>query len=139
MQREAYGRAEEQVVAYEAVARRCFLLAHPVRVQMLDILRRTEACVCQLQALLGKPQPYISQQLRLLREAGILVSRRHGPFVFYSLQDAEIRRLLDHLLGPVDPRAPVPWLPTLQQELARCAGKSRGKRFRALRGPKPGR
>ncbi len=42
------------------------LMAHPVRLQIPDVLRRGEACVCHLQAALELPQPYISQQLRVI-------------------------------------------------------------------------
>ncbi len=76
------------------------LMAHPARLQILDILRRGEACVCHLQAALGLPQPYISQQLRVLREAGVLTSRRNGLFVYYQLTDERVVHLLEDVLGP---------------------------------------
>jgi DNA-binding transcriptional ArsR family regulator len=39
------------------------LLARPERLRFLDVLRREPECVCHLEVLLGKPQPYVSQQL----------------------------------------------------------------------------
>jgi DNA-binding transcriptional ArsR family regulator len=77
------------------------LLAHPERLRILDVLRREPECVCHLEALLGKPQPYVSQQLRLLREAGLIADEKDGVNVFYRLVDAEVAGWLDMILGSV--------------------------------------
>ncbi len=76
------------------------LLSHPVRLRILDELRRGEACVCHLQAVLKRPQPYISQQLRVLREGGVIEGRKRGLFVYYRLTDERVERLLQETLGP---------------------------------------
>ena len=67
---------------------------------MLDVLRREPECVCHLEALLAKPQPYVSQQLRLMREAGIIADEKQGQNVFYQLADDEVRQWLAVVLGP---------------------------------------
>ena len=79
------------------------LLGHLVRLQILDILRRNPECVCHLEAVLGKPQPYISQQLRVL--TGSRCDRRHkdGLNVYYHLIDPQVASLLNAALGPVLP------------------------------------
>lgn len=86
---------------YEPALRLFSLLAHPARLRILDLLRRGEACVCHLQAALRAPQPYISQQLRVLREAGLIACRREGLFVYYRLENQQVAHLLADLLGPV--------------------------------------
>lgn len=68
----------------------------------MDELRRDEACVCHLQAVLERPQAYVSQQLRVLREAGIVADRKDGLLVYYRLADRQVERLLEEILGPVD-------------------------------------
>lgn len=71
-------------------------LAHPVRLQILDLLsHEEEACVCHLEAHLGQRQAYISQQLSRLRAAGLVVYRREGLNVFYSLAHPAIGDLLE--------------------------------------------
>lgn len=65
-------------------------LAHPTRLQILDILARQEACVCHLTAALQQRQPYISQQLMSLREAGLVVDRKDGVMVYYRLADPSV-------------------------------------------------
>lgn len=85
---------------YMTISSRLKLLAHPERLQILDVLRRDAECVCHLEALLGKPQPYVSQQLRFLRQAGLIVDEKEGQNVYYRLVDAEVVAWLDQLLGP---------------------------------------
>jgi ArsR family transcriptional regulator len=96
-------------------AERFKLLGHPVRLQILDVLRRSPECVCHLEALLGKPQPYISQQLRVLREAGVIADSKEGLNVFYYLVDSQVAALLNAALGPV-----LPGERTLHQALPGC-------------------
>lgn len=77
------------------------LLGHLARLQILTILRRSPECVCHLQAVLDKPQPYISQQLRVLREAGMIADMKDGLNVYYHLVDPTTARFLDVAFGPV--------------------------------------
>lgn len=77
------------------------VLAHPERLRILDVLRRDAECVCHLEALLDKPQPYVSQQLRLLRELNVIQDEKEGNNVFYRLVDAEVAEWLTCILGPV--------------------------------------
>lgn len=86
---------------YEVLSARLKALAHPERLRILDVLRREPECVCHLEALLSKPQPYVSQQLRLLRDAGIIVDEKQGQNVFYRLDDEAVRGWLDAVLGKV--------------------------------------
>jgi DNA-binding transcriptional ArsR family regulator len=92
--------------AYEDVAGRLHLLSLPARLRIVDMLRRREECVCALQEALGRPQPYVSQQLRVLRKAGIIERRRGGRrgggderYVYYRLADPWARRLVEAALG----------------------------------------
>lgn len=85
---------------YATLSNRLKLLAHPERLRILDVLRRDAECVCHLEALLGKPQPYVSQQLRFLRQAGLIVDEKEGQNVYYRLVDPEVRSWLDQMLGP---------------------------------------
>lgn len=86
---------------YELLSARLKVLAHPERLRILDVLRREPECVCHLEALLRKPQPYVSQQLRLLREAGVIYDEKQGQNVFYRVCDAQVLAWLDAVLGPI--------------------------------------
>ncbi len=91
----------QEALDYQMQAKRFKLLAHPVRLQILDILRRQAECVCHIEAVLGKPQPYISQQLRYLRQAGLIRAERRGANIFYHLADPQVEAILELVLGPV--------------------------------------
>jgi ArsR family transcriptional regulator len=70
-------------------------LGHPTRLHILEVLRDGEACVCHLEAVIGRRQAYISQQLGYLREWGLVTIRRDRTNIYYSLADESIPRLID--------------------------------------------
>lgn len=83
-------------------------LAHPVRLQILHILAQGEACVCHITAVLQMRQPYVSQQLGVLRDAGVVVARREGTLMHYGLHDARMAGILalgESLVGAPGPGA----------------------------------
>lgn len=75
----------------------CFrLLGDPKRVRILDaLLEAGELCVCDIAAAAEVTETAVSQAMRLLRAAGIVRNRRDGRMVFYRLDDAHVRLLLD--------------------------------------------
>jgi ArsR family transcriptional regulator len=96
---------------YVYLADKFKVLAHPARLRILDELRSQEACVCHLQTVLKRPQAYISQQLRVLREADAVDSRQDGLNVFYQLTDAQIETVLNAILGAAREPRRVPACP----------------------------
>ncbi|MDA8068864.1 MAG: metalloregulator ArsR/SmtB family transcription factor [Actinomycetota bacterium] len=72
----------EQAMRMATVAR---ALADPVRVQLVDVLRRHagKVCVCELVPLFDLSQPTVSHHLKVLREAGIVGSERQGLWAYY--------------------------------------------------------
>lgn len=70
-------------------------LSHPARLAILEELRFGDQCVCHLEAVLGFRQSYISQQLAVLREAGMITDRRDGWNVYYQVKDMRVFDLLD--------------------------------------------
>lgn len=70
-------------------------MAHTCRLRLLLALAFGEGCdVTTLICQCGQPQPYVSQQLRILREAGLVVGERHGPRICYRLADSEVVSVL---------------------------------------------
>ncbi len=80
---------------YDASARLFKALMHPTRLEILDLLRDGEACVCHLEAALELRQAYISQQLSVLREAGLAQDRRDGWNSYYRVTQPQVFALLD--------------------------------------------
>ncbi len=86
---------ETTVAVEEVQARLLKAMAHPFRLRLLEVLSEDEECVCHLSALFDKPQPYISQQLAELKEAGLVVDRRDAQRIFYRTADPRVLELLD--------------------------------------------
>jgi ArsR family transcriptional regulator len=74
-------------------------LSHPLRIKVLDALRQGAVGVNELSARLKVEQTTLSQQLAVLRKSNIVVGRKEGQNVFYSVRDPEIFRLLDDARG----------------------------------------
>lgn len=72
------------------------------RIRILYVLFEAEVCVCDLAKLLGMTQSAVSHQLRILKQARLIKSRRDGKTVFYSLADDHvatlIRQGMEHVL-----------------------------------------
>lgn len=64
------------------------------RIRILYVLFEAEVCVCDLAKLLGMTQSAVSHQLRILKQAHLVKSRRDGKTIFYSLADDHVRSLL---------------------------------------------
>ena len=70
------------------------VLGDHTRIRILNALYRSELCVCDLTTILGMNQSAVSHQLRVLRDAKIVRSRRLGKNVLYSLDDSHISDLI---------------------------------------------
>ncbi|MBB6216308.1 ArsR family transcriptional regulator [Anaerosolibacter carboniphilus] len=71
-------------------------LAHPTRLQILDILKdKDELCVCHIYEDLELEQSNVSQHLKILKDQGILSSRKDGLKVMYSVKSPEVFQILD--------------------------------------------
>lgn len=72
------------------------LLGDPTRVRILfALLEAGELCVCDIAAAVDTTETKVSQAMRLLRSAGVVRNRRDGRNIFYRLDDAHVRMLLD--------------------------------------------
>lgn len=70
-------------------------LAHPLRIAVLDALRAGEIGVNELSVLLKVEQSTLSQHLAVLRTRNIVVGRKEGLNVYYSVADPAVLKLLD--------------------------------------------
>jgi ArsR family transcriptional regulator len=70
-------------------------LAHPLRIRILDELRKGEVSVNDLGSRLNVEQSNLSQQLAVLRTRNILAARKDGQNVYYSVRDPQLFDLLD--------------------------------------------
>lgn len=69
-------------------------LAHPARIRALEVLADGERSVGELQPLVGIESSHLSQQLGVLRRAGLVSTRKEGSSVIYALRDPLVAELL---------------------------------------------
>jgi ArsR family transcriptional regulator, arsenate/arsenite/antimonite-responsive transcriptional repressor len=70
-------------------------LGDPVRLQLVDVLRKHagKVCVCELVPLFDLSQPTVSHHLKVLREAGIVGSERRGLWAYYYVIPETLKEL----------------------------------------------
>ena len=80
----------------ETLSRQFAALADPVRLQLVSLLSNADGgavCACDLVEPVGKSQPTVSHHLKVLTEAGLVVSERRGRNVWYGVVPAALEAL----------------------------------------------
>ena len=79
----------------ERMGRVAKALGDPIRVQLVDVLRKHagKVCVCELVPLFELSQPTVSHHLKVLREAGIVGSERRGLWAYYYVNPNSLEEL----------------------------------------------
>lgn len=67
------------------------LFGDKTRLNIISLLIVSELCVCEIEELLGLSQSLISHQLRKLKDGNVVITRKEGKKVFYSLKDEHIK------------------------------------------------
>lgn len=86
---------EDGAPIYELKAELFRMLGHPARVRILELLRAGEQSVSDLQAALELDSSGTSQHLTAMRRQGLLVNRKAGKSVYYSVKDPRIFQVLE--------------------------------------------
>jgi ArsR family transcriptional regulator len=83
----------------ERIAAIAKALAEPLRVQIVDVLRRSDqaVCQCELVPLLGITQPLLSHHMRKLAEIGLVEVERRHKWAYYTVNDAALKELTSWL------------------------------------------
>ena len=69
-------------------------LAHPTRIQIIKLLKEGEMCVCDILPKLDSEQSNTSQHLTIMKNQGIVESRKDGAKVIYSIKNTEVYEML---------------------------------------------
>jgi ArsR family transcriptional regulator len=72
-------------------------LSDPVRLDILDLLRDREKCVCEIIPHVKLIQPLVSRHLKILKDCGIVRYRKDGNRRLYSITDQQIFKIIDDL------------------------------------------
>jgi ArsR family transcriptional regulator len=90
---------ESMVEVFRLQAEICKTLADPKRLMIIHELREGEKSVGHLVSSLGLPQANVSQHLAVLRDRGVVTTRREGATVFYTLASDKIGEACDLVQG----------------------------------------
>lgn len=88
------GKMPEEEILYD-LAELFKVFGDTTRIKILWALDEDEMCVCDIAYLLNMTQSAISHQLRVLKQAHLVKSRREGKVVYYSLADEHVKLILD--------------------------------------------
>jgi ArsR family transcriptional regulator len=73
-------------------------LSSPLRLQMVLLMAKRSFCVCELENVFDVTQPAISQNLRILKDANLIVEKRAKQWIFYSTNKEILNSLLEEFL-----------------------------------------
>ena len=79
---------------YKAKAEFFKTLGHPARIRILELLAQHEHSVGELQVEVGLEASHMSQQLAVLRRAGVVTARKQGNSVIYSIASPDMAELM---------------------------------------------
>ena len=85
------GRGEDIKEASEALK----AMAHPLRLKILCLVGQHELMVQEITEAVGTSQSNISQHLAVMRERGLLASRKEANKVFYRIEDPRILKMIE--------------------------------------------
>lgn len=88
----------------EDVAEVLKAVAHPVRLQIVELLAQKEMCVGDIVDALGGKQAITSQQLTMMKDKGVLGCRRDGAKVYYRIENKNVIKLLHCVYDHCKPR-----------------------------------
>jgi ArsR family transcriptional regulator len=84
-----------QKVSLKTKAKALGVLAHPLRLKILEKLRGGPCCVCKIFPYVRAEQSNVSHHLAILKRAGVLRSERRGPWIWYRIADPRLYRIID--------------------------------------------
>ena len=83
----------DEAMLYEA-AELLKVFGDATRIRIIFVLCQSEMCVCDIARLLGMTQSAISHQLKVLKAANLVESRREGKTIYYSLADDHVKSII---------------------------------------------
>jgi DNA-binding transcriptional ArsR family regulator len=72
-------------------------LSDPIRLEIIELLREGEKCVCEITPYLKLAQPLVSRHLKILKNAGLVKRRKDGTWHMYSIANPEVYDVVDAL------------------------------------------
>ncbi len=87
---EAPQQSKADLRVFELQAEICQTMANPKRLQIVNLLKNGELSVGEIVRAMGIPKANVSQHLSIMRQKGLIISRREGTAIFYRLASPKI-------------------------------------------------
>ena len=107
-------------------------LGEPTRLKIIKMLSNQGMCVCELSEVLDMLQPRISQHLKILKDAELVVENKEGYFVCYTLNKEGLERLWNDFTLFLE--ADVTSLPGYEKESSRMSNLSCNEKIKEIKG-----
>ncbi len=72
-------------------------IGHPIRMAIVDFLKGGEQCVCEISKKLGSQRSNVSRHLAVLQNAGLIIGRKDGLWMRYSLQYGQVEVIVKNI------------------------------------------
>ncbi|NCO75744.1 MAG: winged helix-turn-helix transcriptional regulator [Cyanobacteria bacterium] len=86
-----------QIHSQETIILGFHALSDSIRMEVLNLLRTRELCVCEIKEILNIPQSKLSFHLKTLRETGLVNTRQQGKWTYYSINLSQLVALEQYL------------------------------------------
>ena len=91
---------DSEPLDHETFAMFCKALGHPARIRILQYLKKTDRCICgKIVEILPLAQSTVSQHLKILKQAGLVIGEIEGPHTCYCLDKKKLDRFKDMVAG----------------------------------------
>ncbi len=91
---------DSEMLDHETFALICKALGHPARIRILQYLKKTDRCICaKIVEILPLAQSTVSQHLKILKQAGLVIGKIEGPHTCYCLDKKKLDRFKDMVAG----------------------------------------
>ncbi len=74
-------------------------LANKKRIMIINILKKKDRCVCEIEAVLDESQPAVSHHLRILEKAGLIKGWKKGKFTHYDVVEDKLKLYINLLIN----------------------------------------
>lgn len=106
----------------ESLLNKLKALSDETRLGIVNLIMERELCICQIQAVLNMSQPRISRHMRILRESGLIESRKEAQRTYYSIIKSGNEQLYKALNSELNKERNMMKMRSIAHNAPLCAG-----------------
>ncbi|MEL7566560.1 MAG: metalloregulator ArsR/SmtB family transcription factor [Dehalobacterium sp.] len=122
---------ESEIILEKKIYKAFKALGEPTRLKIIKMLSIQGMCVCELSEVLDMLQPRVSQHLKILKDAELVVENKEGYFVCYTLNREELDQIWNDFSQFLD--AKITNLPGYEKEISRIGNLSCNEKIKEIK------